>query len=80
MLLHKPHSPHPCGLATQDDKLLLRLLHSVRPVLQQLPRGLGEGNQHREKAHVIPPHPGLLPQGEGAHLLKSTGLKVRALG
>jgi hypothetical protein len=27
--------------ATQDDKLLLRLLHSVRPILQQLPRGLG---------------------------------------
>jgi hypothetical protein len=41
MLLHKPHSPHPCGLAMQDDKLLLRLLHSVRPVLQQLPRRPG---------------------------------------
>ena len=27
--------------ATQDDKLLLRLLHSVRPVIQQLPRRLG---------------------------------------
>jgi hypothetical protein len=34
MLLHKPHSPHPCGLAMQE----------------QLPRGLGGGNQHREKA------------------------------
>jgi hypothetical protein len=50
MLLHFPHSPLPCGLVMQDDGPLLRLLHSVHPVLQQLPRNL---KRKQDKAQVL---------------------------
>ncbi|MGJ0492980.1 alpha/beta hydrolase [Methylobacter sp.] len=41
------------------------------------PEGEGwvRGNQNKEKAYFIPPHPSLLPQGEGAYVLKSTALR-----
>jgi len=44
------------------------------------PSPAGEGwvreNQNKEKNLLEPPHPSLLPQGEGAHTVKSTALNV----
>jgi hypothetical protein len=37
-------------------------------------RGLGEGKSKKEESLLNPPHPNLLPQGEGVHTLKSTAL------
>jgi hypothetical protein len=38
------------------------------------PEGEGwvRGNQNKEKAYLYPPHPNLLPEGEGADAIKST--------
>ena len=36
--------------------------------------GWVRGNQNKENAYLYPPHPNLLPEGEGAHILKSTVL------
>ncbi len=38
--------------------------------MEQLPRG----NKNKEKSLFNPPHPNLLPQGEGVRTLKSTAL------
>ncbi|NOU21044.1 MAG: hypothetical protein HOO93_04510 [Methyloglobulus sp.] len=40
------------------------------------PEGEGwvRGNQNKENAYLSPPHPSLLPQGEGANIPKSTAL------
>jgi hypothetical protein len=35
---------------------------------------LGEGKSTQEEGLFIPPHPNLLPEGEGANTLKSTVL------
>jgi cobaltochelatase CobN len=42
------------------------------------PEGEGwvRGNQNKEKADFYPPHPSLLPEGEGAHTLKLTVLDL----
>jgi len=42
------------------------------------PEGEGwvRGNENKEKSLFNPPHPNLLPEGEGAHTLKSTSLAV----
>ena len=46
------------------------------------PAGEGwvRGNQHRKKSLFLSPHPSLLPEGEGAHALKSTVLSTIEAG
>jgi WD40 repeat protein/nucleoside phosphorylase/uncharacterized protein YjbI with pentapeptide repeats len=39
-------------------------------------RGQGEGSQNKKKSSFNSPHPNLLPEGEGAHTLKSTPVKL----
>ncbi|TAK62713.1 MAG: tetratricopeptide repeat protein [Methylobacter sp.] len=45
-------------------------MQEVEQRREQLPRG----NQNKEESLFNPPHPNLLPQGEGVHTLKSTAL------
>ena len=47
---------------------------------QDSPETLGwvRGNQNNEKSLIITPHPNLLPEGEGAHVLKSTAFVEQA--
>jgi amino acid adenylation domain-containing protein len=46
-------------------------MQEVEQRREQLPRG----KQNKEKSLFYPPHPNLLPQGEGARTLKSTALQ-----
>ena len=45
-------------------------MQEVEQRREQLPRG----NQNKEESLFNPPHPNLLPQGEGVRTLKSTAL------
>jgi amino acid adenylation domain-containing protein/non-ribosomal peptide synthase protein (TIGR01720 family) len=47
-------------------------MQEVEQRMEQLPRG----NQNKEESLFNPPHPNLLPQGEGVRTLKSTALSL----
>jgi hypothetical protein len=67
--LIQPDGYNPCSL--RNSRFVIDL-SSKKPS----PEGEGwvRGNQNKEKTDFNPPHPGLLPQGEGASVLKSTAL------